>query len=67
VYVLVQAIRALVGGMAAHNVPVALVLLAASVAVLPGLGLIKLRLARSLGSTALRGDGVLSAAGLRSP
>jgi divalent metal cation (Fe/Co/Zn/Cd) transporter len=62
-YVLVQAMRALAEGTAAHNAPVTFVLLTASVAVLPGLGLIKLRLARTLSSTALRGDGVLSAAG----
>ena len=63
VYVLVQAIRALATGSAARSAPVALVLLAASVLVLPGLGLVKLRLARRLGSVALRGDGVLSAVG----
>jgi divalent metal cation (Fe/Co/Zn/Cd) transporter len=62
-YVGVQALRALVSGTAARNEPVALILLAASVFVLPGLGVVKLRLARVLGSTALRGDGVLSAAG----
>lgn len=62
-YVLVQAIRTLASGTAARTEPVALVLLAASVLVLPGLGVLKLRLARVLGSTALRGDGVLSAAG----
>jgi divalent metal cation (Fe/Co/Zn/Cd) transporter len=63
VYVGVQAIRALAAGTAARNEPVALILLAASVFVLPVLGAAKLRLARSLRSAALRGDGVLSAAG----
>jgi len=62
-YVGVQAIRTLAAGTAARAEPVALILLAASVLVLPGLGVVKLRLARVLGSAALRGDGVLSAAG----
>lgn len=62
-YVVVQAIRTLTTGTAAHSQSVALVLLAASVLVLPGLSMVKLRLARVLGSEALRGDGVLSAAG----
>jgi divalent metal cation (Fe/Co/Zn/Cd) transporter len=62
-YVAVQAIRTLAAGTAASSEPVALIILAASVFVLPGLGLVKLRLARALGSAALRGDGVLSAAG----
>jgi divalent metal cation (Fe/Co/Zn/Cd) transporter len=62
-YVAVQAIRTLAAGTAARSEPVALILLAASVFVLPGLGFVKLRLARTLRSAALRGDGVLSAAG----
>ncbi len=62
-YVGVQAIRTLAAGTAARSEPVVLILLAASVFVLPGLGVVKLRLARVLGSAALRGDGVLSAAG----
>jgi len=63
VYVVVQGVRALAAGTVTSSVPVALVLLGVSALVLPGLGVVKLRLARSLGSTALRGDGVLSAAG----
>lgn len=62
-YVVVQAARALAAGTAARGAPVALELLAVSVLVLPALGLAKLRLARRLESVALRGDGVLSAAG----
>jgi divalent metal cation (Fe/Co/Zn/Cd) transporter len=62
-YVGVQAVRTLVAGTAARSAPVALILLAASVLVLPGLGVVKLRLSRVLHSAALRGDGVLSAAG----
>ncbi|WP_370344820.1 cation transporter [Catenulispora sp. MAP5-51] len=62
-YVGVQAIRVLAAGSAARAEPVALILLAASVVVLPGLGVFKLRLARELESVALRGDGVLSVAG----
>jgi divalent metal cation (Fe/Co/Zn/Cd) transporter len=63
VYVLVQAVRALLAGSESSTAAVALVLLGISVFVLPTLGLLKLRLAGILGSTALRGDGVLSAAG----
>lgn len=62
-YVAVQAIRTLASGTEARNEPIALILLAASALVLPGLGIVKLRLARILGSPALRGDGVLSVAG----
>lgn len=62
-YVGVQAVRALTAGTAARSEPVVLILLAASVLVLPGLGVLKLRLARVLGSAALWGDGVLSAVG----
>lgn len=63
VYVLAQAARSLIAG--AHpgqSVP-GLVLLAGSLVVLPVLARVKLRLAGQLGSRALRGDGVLSAAG----
>jgi divalent metal cation (Fe/Co/Zn/Cd) transporter len=42
---------------------IGLVLLGGSLVVLPVLGYIKLRLARRLRSRALRGDGILSAAG----
>ena len=63
VYVSVSAVAALAG----HSVPlrstVGVVLTAASILVLPVLARAKLRLARLLGSSALRGDGVLSLAG----
>ena len=62
-YVGVSAVAALAG----HSVPVrstvGVVLTAASILVLPVLARAKLRLARLLGSPALRGDGVLSLAG----
>jgi divalent metal cation (Fe/Co/Zn/Cd) transporter len=63
VYVSVSAVAALAG----HSVPerstVGVVLTAASILVLPVLARAKLRLARLLRSSALRGDGVLSLAG----
>jgi divalent metal cation (Fe/Co/Zn/Cd) transporter len=62
-YVAAQAVRSLIAGSQPGHSTVGLVVLAGSVAVLPALGLVKLRLARRLGSRALRGDGVLSAAG----
>ena len=56
-----------VAALAGHSVPlrstVGVVLTAASILVLPVLARAKLRLARLLGSSALRGDGVLSLAG----
>jgi divalent metal cation (Fe/Co/Zn/Cd) transporter len=62
-YLSVSAISA----MSTHSVPersaIGIVLTAASVCVLPVLARAKLRLAAPLGSTALRGDGVLSLAG----
>jgi divalent metal cation (Fe/Co/Zn/Cd) transporter len=62
-YLTVSAISAL----STHSVPktaaIGIVLTAASVCVLPVLARAKLRLAGPLGSTALRGDGVLSLAG----
>ena len=68
VYVVAQAARSLILGaliLGAHpgQSVLGLVLLAGSLAVLPLLGYIKLRLAGRLESRALRGDGVLSAAG----
>jgi divalent metal cation (Fe/Co/Zn/Cd) transporter len=62
-YVTAQASRSLMAGAQPGRSTVGLVVLAGSVLVLPVLGVIKLRLARRLGSRALRGDGVLSAAG----
>lgn len=63
VYVAAQAARALITGAHPGQSVTGIVLLAGSLAVLPVLGYIKLRLAAPLGSRALRGDGVLSAAG----
>lgn len=62
-YVLAQAVRSLIMGTHPGHTVTGLVLLAASVVVLPPLGWIKLRLAARVGSRALRGDGTLSAAG----
>jgi divalent metal cation (Fe/Co/Zn/Cd) transporter len=63
VYVAAQAARALTTRAHPGQSAAGIVLLAASVAVLPVLGSLKLRLAASLASRALRGDGVLSVAG----
>jgi divalent metal cation (Fe/Co/Zn/Cd) transporter len=63
VYVVAQAARSLTGGARPGHGVVDLVLLAGSVLVLPVLGAVKLRLAGPLDSRALRGDGILSAAG----
>jgi divalent metal cation (Fe/Co/Zn/Cd) transporter len=62
-YVSAQAVGSLITGTRPQHRVVGLILLGASAVVLPTLGLIKLRLARQLQSLALRGDGVLSAAG----
>jgi divalent metal cation (Fe/Co/Zn/Cd) transporter len=62
-YVVAQAARSLIAGERPGHGVVDLVLLAGSVLVLPVLGAVKLRLAGPLGSRALRGDGILSAAG----
>lgn len=62
-YVTAQAIFALAGRSGPGHTAAGLVLAGASVLVLPVLARLKLRLARDLGSRALRGDGVLSAAG----
>ena len=62
-YVLAQAAWALITRAHPRQGVPGIALLAGSVVVLPVLGYIKLRLARQLQSQALRGDGVLSAAG----
>jgi divalent metal cation (Fe/Co/Zn/Cd) transporter len=63
VYVLAQAARSLIIGRHPGQSTIGLVLLAGSLVALPVLGYVKLRLAGRLRSRALRGDGVLSAAG----
>jgi divalent metal cation (Fe/Co/Zn/Cd) transporter len=63
VYVVAQAARSLIVQAQPGHSGVGRAVLAGSVLVLPGLGYIKLRLAQQLRSRALRGDGVLSAAG----
>ena len=63
VYVVAQAARSLITGAHPGHSVAGLVLLTGSLIVLPVLGYIKLRLAGQLQSRALRGDGVLSAAG----
>ena len=62
-YLVVRASIALAEHSGPSASPLGITLSGASIAVLPVLGLNKLRLARSLGSQALRADGVLSAAG----
>jgi divalent metal cation (Fe/Co/Zn/Cd) transporter len=62
-YVVAQAARSLIVQAQPGHSGVGLAVLAGSVLVLPWLGYIKLRLAQRLHSRALRGDGVLSAAG----
>ena len=62
-YLVVRASIALAEHSGPTASPLGITLSGASIAVLPVLGLNKLRLARSLGSQALRADGVLSAAG----
>jgi divalent metal cation (Fe/Co/Zn/Cd) transporter len=63
IYVTIQAIVELANQSGPASTTVGLALAGASVLVLPVLAAVKLRLARDLGSGALRGDGVLSAAG----
>ncbi len=63
VYVVSQAVRALITGVHPGWSVTGIALLARSLVVLPVLGYLKLRLAGQLRSRALRGDGVLSAAG----
>jgi divalent metal cation (Fe/Co/Zn/Cd) transporter len=62
VYVCVEAVRALVTGSHAEESAFGIVLAALSLAVLPWLGRRKLRVARHLSSSALRGDGILTLA-----
>jgi divalent metal cation (Fe/Co/Zn/Cd) transporter len=62
-YVIAQAGWSLITGAHPRQSTMGIILLAGSVTVLPVLGWIKLRLARQLRSLALRGDGILSAAG----
>ncbi len=62
-YIAVQAVRSLLGHSLRHHSIIATTVAAASVVVLPFLAYFKLSLARQLQSGALRGDGVLSAAG----
>lgn len=62
-YVMAQAAWSLITTAHPRQSTLGIVLLAGSVVVLPVLGRIKLRLARHLHSLALRGDGILSAAG----
>jgi divalent metal cation (Fe/Co/Zn/Cd) transporter len=62
-YVMAQAAWALITRAHPRQGVPGIALLAGSAVVLPALGYIKLRLARQLQSQALRGDGVLSAAG----
>ena len=62
-YLTVAAVVALANRSQPHSTAVGVALTAASVLVLPVLARAKLRLAKQLGSSALRGDGVLSLAG----
>jgi divalent metal cation (Fe/Co/Zn/Cd) transporter len=63
VFLTAESVRALVTGSRPEATPLGVVLTVASVLVLPGLAVMKLRLARRLPSPALRGDGILTAAG----
>jgi divalent metal cation (Fe/Co/Zn/Cd) transporter len=63
VYVAAQAALSLNTGAHPGQSVIGIVLLAGSVATLPVLGYVKLKLAARMGSRALRGDGVLSAVG----
>jgi divalent metal cation (Fe/Co/Zn/Cd) transporter len=62
-YLVIDAANSLAGHKGPDRSMIGLVLTSASMFVLPVLALAKLRLAGSLSSSALRGDGVLSAAG----
>jgi divalent metal cation (Fe/Co/Zn/Cd) transporter len=62
-YIIVESARALAGGSGPENTAVGDTIAVASVLVLPGVAWWKLRLSAGLGSRALRGDGVLTAAG----
>jgi divalent metal cation (Fe/Co/Zn/Cd) transporter len=61
-YVVVEGLRALIGGSHAEESAFGIVLAAVSIAVLPWLGRQKLRVASALPSGALRGDGILTIA-----
>jgi len=61
-YVVVEALRALIGGSHAEDSAFGVTLAALSIAVLPWLGRQKLRVASALPSGALRGDGILTVA-----
>jgi divalent metal cation (Fe/Co/Zn/Cd) transporter len=61
-YVVVEGLRALIGGSHAEESVFGIVLAALSIAVLPWLGRQKLRVASALPSGALRGDGILTIA-----
>ena len=61
-YVAVEALRALIGGSHADESAFGIALAALSIAILPWLGRMKLRVAAALGSGALRGDGILTLA-----
>jgi divalent metal cation (Fe/Co/Zn/Cd) transporter len=61
-YVVVEGLRALIGGSHAEESAFGIVLAALSIAVLPWLGRQKLRVASALPSGALRGDGILTIA-----
>jgi divalent metal cation (Fe/Co/Zn/Cd) transporter len=61
-YVVVEALRAVIAGSYADESPFGVALAALSIAVLPWLGRLKLRVAAALGSGALRGDGILTLA-----
>ena len=62
VYVVEEALRALIGGSHAKESTFGVILSALSLAVLPWLGRRKLQVASGLSSGALRGDGILSLA-----
>lgn len=61
-YVVVEGLRALIGGSHAEESAFGIALAALSIAVLPWLGRQKLRVASALPSGALRGDGILTIA-----
>jgi len=63
VYIVVQAVRALVSHDGPSNTAVGDALATASILVLPGIAIVKFRLAAQLRSRALRGDGILTLAG----
>lgn len=58
-----QSVRGLRSGSGPHPISFGVAIAVASMLVLPGLSAWKIRLSRRLGSTALRGDGLLTGAG----